>query len=374
MSTSFTPLGTAGDMQPVGSGAMQHPGFGSFLSSGPLLSPRGSPFRSGSGIFHSPSHSTFADAGQMLSPRPTFADSGQMLSPRQGASQDTNLVGGGQKLVSSVPAQDASKEVTLPPFFYEADTNDPMDVALLQELIALNLLVSARLNIKRLRPGEYEIESVRVSMYWQTAELFVRARRPRARKKRLSRSTDNGSVDEEEDRSREDSGSGEMPLSAYLRQLANVDARPREKDYVDAIAAAAAFAGVTGGAGLRGGRCNNPRTQSATSLAGAATPPLPVDFHAPQPSSPRPGAKAEMHPPVAASPPAPGVPPIPGIAPPASRGSSGLAGQALAALTPCGKASPAASPRFPAPPPMLPLAAAGVALQLGVASLAERLR
>merc|ERR1712217_98630 len=84
-------------------------------------------------------------------------------------------------------------EVSLPPFFYEADPSDPMDVALLQELVALNLEVSARLNIKRVKPGEYEIESVRVSLYWQTAELFVRARR--RKKRRKSAGPDDSAID-----------------------------------------------------------------------------------------------------------------------------------------------------------------------------------
>lgn len=107
--------------------------------------------------------------------------------------------------------------------------------------------VSARLNIRRLRPGEYEIENVKVSLFWQTAELYVRVRKPARRKGRLSRQKLDAPDQEEQ------AGASTLPLSNYLRQLANVDTRKRESDYVDAMAAAAAFAGVTGGRGLTGG-------------------------------------------------------------------------------------------------------------------------
>lgn len=137
-------------------------------------------------------------------------------------------------------------DLSLPPFFYEADPTDPMDVALLQELVALNLEVSARLNIKRIRPSEYEIEGERISLYWQTAELCVRARRPRKRGRR-SRRRLSGSNDDDDD----GHDNSEMLLASYLRQLANVEPRCQQnvdqKATADSFAAAAAFAGVTGG-------------------------------------------------------------------------------------------------------------------------------
>eukprot|EP00933_Yihiella_yeosuensis_P077067 TRINITY_DN87160_c0_g1_i1.p1 TRINITY_DN87160_c0_g1~~TRINITY_DN87160_c0_g1_i1.p1 ORF type:complete len:347 (+),score=4.52 TRINITY_DN87160_c0_g1_i1:37-1041(+) len=88
---------------------------------------------------------------------------------------------------------------SLPPFFYEADTSDPIDVAVLQELVSLNLEASTRLNIKRLKPGSYEIEGGRMSFQWRSSELYVCAGVPGEQKQ-----------------------SEEMPLRAFLRQLANV--------------------------------------------------------------------------------------------------------------------------------------------------------
>eukprot|EP00418_Pyrodinium_bahamense_P004354 CAMPEP_0179018296 /NCGR_PEP_ID=MMETSP0796-20121207/4281_1 /TAXON_ID=73915 /ORGANISM="Pyrodinium bahamense, Strain pbaha01" /LENGTH=556 /DNA_ID=CAMNT_0020714051 /DNA_START=1 /DNA_END=1667 /DNA_ORIENTATION=+ len=157
---------------------------------------------------------------------------------------------------SSVPAPtlapDPVSELSLPPFFYEADPTDAMDVALLQELVALNLEVSARLNIKRLKPGEYEIEGVRVSLYWQTGELYVRARRPGRKRGRRGRRRSSSVPAGEEDASSQD-GPSETPLTAYLRELANVDSRKLAflDPQIDAAVAAAAFAGATAsGVGL----------------------------------------------------------------------------------------------------------------------------
>ncbi|CAE8631958.1 unnamed protein product [Polarella glacialis] len=128
---------------------------------------------------------------------------------------------------------------TLPPFFYEADTTDPMDVALLQDLVALNLEVSARLNIIRLRPGKYKVEGGTIRIVWQDDELLVRARPPRRRPQSATRSDG------------EESGEvcllpegSEMKLSAFLRQLANVGVssfvKPKEQS-LDALAAAYAL-------------------------------------------------------------------------------------------------------------------------------------
>jgi len=143
---------------------------------------------------------------------------------------------------------DPAGEFSLPPFFYEADPTDAMDVALLQELVALNLEVSARLNIKRSRPGEYEIEGVRVSLYWQTAELYVRARRPgrkRGRRRSKRRASSVQGTDGEEEGSGKEGG--EAPLAVYLRELANVDSRKVAimDPKIDSAVAAAAFAGAT---------------------------------------------------------------------------------------------------------------------------------
>lgn len=228
-----------------------------------------------------------------------------------------------------VHSEDPSK-ASLPPFFYEADQDDPMDAALLQELVALNLEVSARLNIKRLRPGEYEVEGMRVSLFWQTAELYVRARKPR--KNRNSRTNLDAAADEA-------LGSNSTPLAAYLRKLANVDTRKRESDQVDAIAVAAAFAGATGGRGLAGGRASSPGPAAALrSLSphgsmqashvvpmfgsGAESPSGAVSPAAPFPAMPMfgaPGAAQAMPPSAGAS---------------AVEGPGSLAGQALAAFTP----------------------------------------
>lgn len=147
---------------------------------------------------------------------------------------------------------DQAGGLSLPPFFYEADPTDAMDVALLQELVALNLEVSARLNIKRLRPGEYEIEGVRVSLYWQTAELYVRARRP-CRKHRGRRGRRRSASDDEEE------GNCETPLTLYLRELANVDSKHVSlmDPEVDSAVAAAAFAGATA-RGVGVSRARNP--------------------------------------------------------------------------------------------------------------------
>jgi len=158
-----------------------------------------------------------------------------------------------------MPRRDPVGELSLPPFFYEADPTDSMDVALLQELVALNLEVSARLNIKRLRPGEYEIEGVRVRLSWQNEELFVHLRRrapSRRPQRRLSRPRD--AVEEDEQEGSDGADVAEMPLAAYLRQLANVDQRRLAlmDPQIDSAVAAAAFAGATGGGlptGFHGG-------------------------------------------------------------------------------------------------------------------------
>jgi len=135
--------------------------------------------------------------------------------------------------------------LSLPPFFYEADQDDPIDVALLQELVALNLEVSARLNIKRVRPSEYDIEHVRVTIYWEQDELFVNFGQAGKKKggRRSRRKSDSAAS--------EGGSEADVPLAAHLRQLANVD--PRKlllmDPNVDSAVAAAAFAGATGGLG-----------------------------------------------------------------------------------------------------------------------------
>merc|ERR1712194_185748 len=187
---------------------------------------------------------------------PALSPFGLVASPREHRSSDAKSVDKGAA---------STDDLSLPPFFYEADPTDPMDVALLQELVALNLEVSARLNIKRMKPGEYEIESVRVSLYWQTAELFVRARR---RKKRRKSAGDDGAIDDVD-----------TPLAMYLRQLANVDNQPKKlttEPPFDPEAAAAAFANATGGSGVSGGVCG-----PSFSRMGATTPEMPFTVSSP---------------------------------------------------------------------------------------------
>lgn len=176
-----------------------------------------------------------------------------------------------------VPRQDLADGLSLPPFFYEADPDDPMDVALLQELVALNLEVSARLNIRRLRPGEYEIEGLRASLFWQTAELFVRARPAKSERKRRRRPSGRDAEQGDED----GDGHGEVPLASYLRQLANVGTRRAVSDHVDALAAAAAFEGITGGAGVGSAGSLRPLMGSGSSgmyspVAGPSAPMSPL--------------------------------------------------------------------------------------------------
>jgi len=190
--------------------------------------------------------SVCANGGQPAfpSPRGPSIDSGHTCVPHPASSKKADQAG----------------DLSLPPFFYEADPTDAMDVALLQELVALNLKVSARLNIKRLRPGEYEIEGVRVSLYWQTAELYVRARRPCRKRGRRGRRR-SASDDEEE-------GNCETPVTLYLRELANVESKHVSlmDPEVDSAVAAAAFAGATArGVGPSRGRCSpafSPSSQS----------------------------------------------------------------------------------------------------------------
>jgi len=180
------------------------------------------------------------------------ANSGQPMFPSpRGPSIDSGHTSVPHPTTTKKVDQDQAGGLSLPPFFYEADPTDAMDVALLQELVALNLEVSARLNIKRLRPGEYEIEGVRVSLYWQTAELYVRARRPCRKRGRRGRRR-SVSDDEEE-------GNFETPLTLYLRELANVDSKQVAlmDPEVDSAVAAAAFAGATArGVGPSRGRCS----------------------------------------------------------------------------------------------------------------------
>lgn len=294
---------------------------------------------------------------QLPSPRQT---SGPLLSPRQTSAQRvSSLRREGSLEVLPVghlspapsprePTRRLTREPrapTLPPFFYEADEDDPIDLALLQELVALNLEVSARLNIRRIRPGEYEIESVRVSLFWQSSELHVRVRKNTKRQKRNSRSK----LEVEEENS-SSSGSA-MLLSVYLRQLANVDTRKREADQVDAIAAAAAFAGVTGGKGLTGGHMGHGvsaalRMQSG-SIAGMDTPKMPTGPQmlshcidpAPSPPMPRPML--------------PGSRPHPTMD---TTAPGSIAGQAIAAFSP--RATSRMSPVVQAPPSMFDTAPA----------------
>lgn len=221
---------------------------------------------------------------------PGIAPLGPSVSPR-----GQNITH--SRSASALPSAGPVDDVSLPPFFYEADPTDPMDVALLQELVALNLEVSARLNIKRVKQGEYEIESVRVSLYWQTAELFVRARR-RKKGRKKSRA---GEANEDETAVLDET---DMPLATYLRQLANVENQPQQRRVVepviDAAAAAAAFASATGSVAAAG---------SFVSMMGATTPEMPysqVSFVRPvspipsghsqltRPSSPLPSAQSQL--------------------------------------------------------------------------------
>lgn len=201
-----------------------------------------------------------------------FMPMGTAPVPRCPSSE--NLLAPGRRGHRSVPAPPlhcnppppepaaAVGELSLPPFFYEADTTDAVDVALLQELVALNLEVSARLNIKRLKPGEYEIEGVRASMYWQNGELQVCLRRPGQKRGRRGRRR-SGSFSAED-------GSEELPLAKYLRELANVDSRKLTimDPKIDSAVAAMAFAGATaGGIGLS---LQPPPTQASPWLNGGA--------------------------------------------------------------------------------------------------------
>jgi len=134
------------------------------------------------------------------------------------------------------PTSQADLEPSLPPFFYEADPTDTVDVALLQELVALNLEVSARLNIKRLRPGVYDVEGGRVNLYFgANSELYVRAPGAKDRSPR-------------KDAAESDAGS-DMPLAAFLRELANVSMEVQELNEAakatDALTAAYKFASST---------------------------------------------------------------------------------------------------------------------------------
>lgn len=157
---------------------------------------------------------------------------------------------------------------SLPPFFYEADPDDAMDAELLQELVALNLEVSARLNIKRVQEGEYDIEGVRTSLYWHDGGLCVRATRSSTKKRRRSKrrhESGDGASDEGE----------VLRLATYLRQVANVDVRHKPtnsncSDDLDAVVAA--FACITGGAGLTGSfAAPRPKSPSNGGSCGSGT-------------------------------------------------------------------------------------------------------
>eukprot|EP00932_Pfiesteria_piscicida_P018995 SRR837773.5832.p1 GENE.SRR837773.5832~~SRR837773.5832.p1 ORF type:complete len:223 (-),score=8.82 SRR837773.5832:74-691(-) len=135
-----------------------------------------------------------------------------------------------------------------------------MDVELLQELVALNLEVSARLNIRRIHEGVYDIEGVRADLFWRDEELWVRAQKAESKSRRRSN---------EMEESLE--GGEAVRLATYLRQVANVDAKQTPSDQIDAMAVAAAFAGITGGAGLTGNFGNRPQSPGG-SVSGSTTP------------------------------------------------------------------------------------------------------
>lgn len=241
-----------------------------------------------------------------------------LLSPRRFSSGEQPMCSGGclgPSPGSGLGRPWKDEALSLPPFFYEADSQDAMDVALLQELVALNLEVSARLNIRRVRQGEYDVEGVRASLFWNSEELWVRAKQSGAKRRRRSKSKGRS----EEDDGEEDGQ--DVSLATYLRQLANVDTRERQTDHVDAIAAAAAFAGVTGGVGIAG--AFRPHSPAPGCASGSSTPP------GPGPRSASPGPLL-LH--ARTLSPAGSVTILPAPSSITLGGGIGLAGQALAAL------------------------------------------
>jgi len=241
-----------------------------------------------------------------------------LLSPRRFSSGEQPMCSGGclgPSPVSGLARPWKDEALSLPPFFYEADSQDAMDVALLQELVALNLEVSARLNIRRVRQGEYDVEGVRASLFWKGEDLWVRAKQSGAKRRRRSKSKGRS----EEDDGEEDGQ--DVSLATYLRQLANVDTRERQIDHVDAIAAAAAFAGITGGVGVAG--AFRPHSPAPGCASGSNTPPGP----GPRAASPGPPL---LH--ARTLSPAGSVTMLPAPSSITLGGGIGLAGQALAAL------------------------------------------
>lgn len=125
-------------------------------------------------------------------------------------------------------AESCKKELSVPPFFYDADVDDPIDTAMLHELVALNLDVSVRLNVQRLGPGKYEIEGRQVHLSFEGDKLLVdddqekgtqtSRQRGAQTQKRFSGSTNSDS----------DGELAAMPLAEYLRQVANVTSSPAQ--------------------------------------------------------------------------------------------------------------------------------------------------
>lgn len=113
----------------------------------------------------------------------------------------------GRRTLPAAPVQATIADEYLPPFLYDEDASDPIDAAVLQHLIALHKEASTRLNIRRLRIGEYEIEGRRVSLKFTSGRLMVTAPGNGGGRRRRRR------------RSEEDA---DTPLAQYLRDVANV--------------------------------------------------------------------------------------------------------------------------------------------------------
>ncbi|CAK0878560.1 unnamed protein product, partial [Prorocentrum cordatum] len=126
----------------------------------------------------------------------------------------------------------APRDTSPPPFFYDADAADPVDVELLRELVALNRAVQARLNVRRVAPGRYVLEGCPVSIGLRgSRQLVVRPLRSVDDERSRSHypSDDEGDEDSMEDGDEPDGACSEfeeVPLGTYLRQLANVGPDP----------------------------------------------------------------------------------------------------------------------------------------------------
>lgn len=108
------------------------------------------------------------------------------------------------------PAFEASG-MGVPPMLYDVDSSDPIDTAVLAEVVALHRDASTRLNVRRVHAGQYEIEGRHVRIFFgSNGHLYVSA------------ADDDSAVGGRRRRIRSGDEGAATPLALYLRDVANV--------------------------------------------------------------------------------------------------------------------------------------------------------